>query len=532
MQKVENTTFIIKTFERPGCLDRLLQSIRKFYPDMPIVIADDSEEHYPEISKKYEKTTHHCLPFNMGLSAGRNFLVDNIHSDFVILLDDDFVFSDDTNVEKLVKLAENYDIAAGAVRNRGKVFHYEGDLQVVDGTLHLLRKILPKPGQVDIAFNFFAARVKSLKRVYWDPYLKMAEHADFFWRAKQNGLKVGYHPEVIVGHLQERPTKKYKEYRKANMPEYERYFIKKSGFRAIMMAEDGPERQMHILHNKDQYEDDITIVAATTMRPDALRDLLQSVNKYTPKTKVIIGDNSPIHYPEVSDPYGNVTHLCLEPMSGLTHSLVECLKHVKTKYVVRMDDDVMVTPYTDLSRMALLIDETPYDIICGMLIRNGEPQEFCGKFYWDAKSRELEVAHIECDQEFYIHQCDIGLNFHMSLTEDLRNIHYDRRLTINEHLDHFLRYKKAGYSIGRHRGITAMHNRRQNPEEYKDIRHSKSDNFLKMGDIMLRNWNINRVTGTLSIERIENEDTMAGDRQVVQGNGPLCSIDECFRETG
>ncbi|MBF0245395.1 MAG: glycosyltransferase family 2 protein, partial [Planctomycetes bacterium] len=37
-----NFTFVIKTFNRYDCLERLLISINRFYPSAPIVVVDDS----------------------------------------------------------------------------------------------------------------------------------------------------------------------------------------------------------------------------------------------------------------------------------------------------------------------------------------------------------------------------------------------------------------------------------------------------------------------------------------------------------
>ena len=38
----EKVTIIIKTLLRHSCLDILVKSIRKYYPDISIIIADDS----------------------------------------------------------------------------------------------------------------------------------------------------------------------------------------------------------------------------------------------------------------------------------------------------------------------------------------------------------------------------------------------------------------------------------------------------------------------------------------------------------
>jgi beta-1,4-N-acetylgalactosaminyltransferase 2 len=65
----QNITLLIKTFERRNCLLQLVRSIRKYYPEVRILIVDDSKN--PEIIKdKY--LDYHILPFNQGISYRRN----------------------------------------------------------------------------------------------------------------------------------------------------------------------------------------------------------------------------------------------------------------------------------------------------------------------------------------------------------------------------------------------------------------------------------------------------------------------------
>ena len=45
----EKVSIIIKTYRRYSCLDRLVKTIRKYYPFISIIIADDS----PGKSQKY-----------------------------------------------------------------------------------------------------------------------------------------------------------------------------------------------------------------------------------------------------------------------------------------------------------------------------------------------------------------------------------------------------------------------------------------------------------------------------------------------
>ena len=40
----ESVTAVVKTFERPKEFKRLIKSIRQFYPDMHIIVVDDSRK--------------------------------------------------------------------------------------------------------------------------------------------------------------------------------------------------------------------------------------------------------------------------------------------------------------------------------------------------------------------------------------------------------------------------------------------------------------------------------------------------------
>jgi hypothetical protein len=44
----------------------------------------------------------------------------------------------------------------------------------------------------DMVDNFFLADVETIRQVRWDKYFKLGEHEDFFWRAKQLGVKSAF----------------------------------------------------------------------------------------------------------------------------------------------------------------------------------------------------------------------------------------------------------------------------------------------------------------------------------------------------
>ena len=110
MNPLSQTTAIIKTFQRPDDLDRLIRSIRRFYPELPILVGDDGLEPSPRDDVEYLR-----LPPDIGLSAGRNAMLEHVRTPYFVLLEDDFEFSRRTKIEKLVALVDRgkLDIAAG-----------------------------------------------------------------------------------------------------------------------------------------------------------------------------------------------------------------------------------------------------------------------------------------------------------------------------------------------------------------------------------------------------------------------------------
>lgn len=189
---LKNTTIIVKTFERPDLLARLLVSIRRFYPDVPVLVADDSLK--PGRHQLATRTIP--MPHDSGLPAGRNLLLREADTPFVVTCDDDFVFRADTRLELLTGVLEadpTIDIVAGHADDGNRPW------RVWDG-----REPEERHGCriVDYVRNFFAARVDSLLDIGgWSEATKIGgEHEEFFRRAKAAGLTVAWHPQVSVGH--------------------------------------------------------------------------------------------------------------------------------------------------------------------------------------------------------------------------------------------------------------------------------------------------------------------------------------------
>ena len=210
-----NLTAIIKTFQRPAVAQRLVDSIRTRYPSLPILIADDSEEDH-----QYAGANLLRLPFNVGLSAGRNRLLEAVETEYFLLLDDDHVFNENPNLEKwLLALEDNgYDLLAGfVVEFREVKAAFYGTFELVDGShllMHREQHLRDENGILQCHYtpNFFIAKTKQIKELgAWKEELKLEEHWEFFYRVYQK-IKIGYYPAVSVDHRRE-TSESYSKFR-------------------------------------------------------------------------------------------------------------------------------------------------------------------------------------------------------------------------------------------------------------------------------------------------------------------------------
>lgn len=224
----DNTTAIIKTFERPACVKRLVKSIRKYYPTMKIIVLNDGKE---DVKLKKDPNIQYIkTEFDIGLSDGRNRMVEMVTTLYTLLLDDDFVFYDKTKIENFEEVLEttDCDIVGGAVTKDGKnIGHFEGSYELVDHMLICnkeMKEIRQGVPRYDFVFNFFLAKTDVLKEHKWDKRLKVTEHTDYFLTHKDK-IKVGYCKDVVVLHHSFHP-KEYMKYRNRDV-DYLKLFMDK-----------------------------------------------------------------------------------------------------------------------------------------------------------------------------------------------------------------------------------------------------------------------------------------------------------------
>ncbi|XP_063158079.1 beta-1,4 N-acetylgalactosaminyltransferase 2 [Candoia aspera] len=197
-------TITIKAFLRYHKLRILLKSVKQYYPDITIIVADDSE--HPEKIEE-ENVQHFIMPFGKGWFAGRNLAISQVTTKYYLWLDDDFIFTEKTKIEKLVDVLENsnLDVVGGSVAGnefKFKIFYEEGEdsscLHLRSGFYHRLEGF-PNCVVTSGVVNFFLSHTEKSRRVGFDPKLQRVAHLEYFMDGL-GSLRVGSCSDVIVGH--------------------------------------------------------------------------------------------------------------------------------------------------------------------------------------------------------------------------------------------------------------------------------------------------------------------------------------------
>ena len=242
---MNDITILVTTFERPGILFNCLESIRHFYADIKITVVDNGKERGFVVKKVRNK--YRCqyikLPYDSGVSLCRNKGLDEIDTDYVVLAEDDFIFTENTKIEKFKTIldadSELVLIGGTPMTSGGKIGTIGSKIIINKERSYFWRKPIKNPGwqnadgikyyYAEYTRQFFMMR--NVAELRWDADMKIGgEHIDFFIQLKiKTDWKVGYTPSVIVKHDRERPSLNYKMFRRR--PCFEKMLFDKKGFR-------------------------------------------------------------------------------------------------------------------------------------------------------------------------------------------------------------------------------------------------------------------------------------------------------------
>lgn len=214
---IDSVDFVIKTFLRPVALQRLIVSIRKYYPTARVTVADDGN-----LRSCRDSASSVCcsiidatpdlrlleLPFASGVAPGRNSLVKESSRPFLLFLDDDFEFTEVTNIKRMwdrLIADPEVGVVAGACidvihgqrhfRNSGGVLNLYGDVLEIETQKWRhqsegLREYVPQ---------FMLIRREVFQDVRWEGGVG-GEHYDFCLQLMRSRWKVVHDLSVVVDH--------------------------------------------------------------------------------------------------------------------------------------------------------------------------------------------------------------------------------------------------------------------------------------------------------------------------------------------
>ena len=217
MDVERDITVLVKTFERPEALKRLIASVRALYERMPIVVVDDSAQ--PLDPAPAEVATYVHEPYNsLGAAGGRNLGLRHVETPYVLVCDDDMVFERRTDLGRMLYALEStsFDVVSciwldfdpwkGICRGPRR---FEGTLDVEDDIL--VHRLGATRGSADglpvfdVVHQFFVAALDRLGAEPWAADLNLSEHYELFLTLREHGLKSTRLPDVVVQHRQELP---------------------------------------------------------------------------------------------------------------------------------------------------------------------------------------------------------------------------------------------------------------------------------------------------------------------------------------
>ena len=218
-------TIGIKTFHRPECLEYCVHSIRERYKRIVTFIADDSTHAMKiknrEVLRKVDNVTILDLPFNSGLSFGRNRMVERTSTPYYLTLDDDNYIQDTTDIVGMtgfLKEKIHYGLIAGTCPNRGILYDemsasYSMCFEEISSTSskriiktrpnseRIPNSYLDNTFKTNLTLNLFVARTELLKYFPWNEARKLGEHEDFFLRLFKENINCAISHDVAFGEL-------------------------------------------------------------------------------------------------------------------------------------------------------------------------------------------------------------------------------------------------------------------------------------------------------------------------------------------
>lgn len=227
----------VKTFIRPDCLKRFLDSIVLYQNKWQVkfadvIVIDDGDEESQAVNNELVKSysglriSYYKYDFNsLGLCKGRNEGLAKCMSEYFICCDDDFILDLSCDIEAALRMLKNekLDILGGYYRNISSedAVKYQADNWIgfinrgeKEDFCSIYSSVFPEFIKCDIVENFFIARTETVRNVGYPEDVPIKEHNIVFLLFKQAGIKIGFTNKLFVRHYHIKKKKKnYNKFR-------------------------------------------------------------------------------------------------------------------------------------------------------------------------------------------------------------------------------------------------------------------------------------------------------------------------------
>ena len=191
--------------------------------------------------------------------------------------------------------------------------------------------------------------------------------------------------------------------------------------------------------------ENVTFIFKTFERQKLAKKLYKNIQNYYPGVKVIIADDSknPLN---IQDNYLDIIRLPFN--SGLSYGLNGALEKVETPFIIRMDDDELLTPYTRFhEHLEFLMEHLEVDLV-GVLPYNlpwpNLLKKMVAEYYTKSMNnapKKLRIPHLTQMAEGYKVFGKVP-NIFIARTDKMREVGYDDNIRMLDHHEFF--YRAAG----------------------------------------------------------------------------------------
>ncbi|MBQ6221581.1 MAG: nucleotidyltransferase family protein [Solobacterium sp.] len=219
-------------------------------------------------------------------------------------------------------------------------------------------------------------------------------------------------------------------------------FIAMSEYHILNLFWKSREERMPTTQEQRVVRENVTFIAKSFERKNLAKGLCRNITRYYPGARIIIADDS---REPLQVNMNNVTVVHLPFNSGLSAGLKAALEQVQTPYVMRMDDDELLTVRTKVHRELQYLQEHPELDLIGFghttAIRLHSPMFNFREYFRQPMNDALKPLKIPHMTKLDTNHIVLGkvANIYLARTDKLREVGFDENIKVIDHHEFFWR---------------------------------------------------------------------------------------------